>query len=72
MEKLETVFQNLYQFDTEHWKIPNEHCHHKLTKKIVDFVEPTDESAKHLKIVYYAGHARLLETRVLAWTRCVQ
>ncbi|CZR65114.1 uncharacterized protein PAC_15014 [Phialocephala subalpina] len=68
IEKLHRVFQDVYGYDTEHWKIPDQNCHHKLTKKIVDFVEPTDESTKQLKIVYYAGHARLLDTRVLAWT----
>lgn len=68
IEKLHKVFQDVYGYDTEHWNIPDQNCHHKLTKKIVDFVEPTDESTKELKIVYYAGHARLLDTRVLAWT----
>jgi hypothetical protein len=71
MEKLKRVFQDLYQFHTEHWKIPDQNSHHKLAKKIVDFVEPTEQSATHLKIIYYAGHARLLDTRGLAWTRYV-
>lgn len=69
IEKLHRVFQDLYGYDTEHWNIPDQNCYHKLTKKTVDFVEPTDDSTKQLKIVYYAGHARLLDTRVLAWTR---
>jgi hypothetical protein len=72
IDKLYGVFQNVYRFETEHWKIPNHNCHYRLTEKIMDFVSPTDDIDRHLKIVYYAGHARLMETRSLAWTRYVK
>ncbi|KAE9379701.1 hypothetical protein N431DRAFT_553822 [Stipitochalara longipes BDJ] len=68
IEKLYAVFQHVYHFETEHWKIPNHNCHYRVTKKIMDFVAPTDDIDHHLKIVYYAGHARLMDTRSLAWT----
>jgi len=71
IEKLYDVFQHVYHFETEHWKIPNNNCHYMLTEKILDFVTPTDDIAHHLKIVYYAGHARLTVTRSLAWMRYV-
>jgi len=71
IDKLYEVFQHIYHFETEHWKIPNHNCHYRLMEKIMDFALPTDAIDHHLKIVYYAGHARLMETRSLAWTRCV-
>ncbi|KAH8753396.1 hypothetical protein BGZ57DRAFT_773945 [Hyaloscypha finlandica] len=68
IDKLYEVFQHIYHFETEHWKIPNHNCHYRLMEKIMDFASPTDAIDHHLKIVYYAGHARLMETRSLAWT----
>jgi len=69
INKLNDVFHEIYHYETETWNIPTEDCHYRLNEKIMDFVKPTEESQTHLKIVYYAGHARLLDTRLLVWTR---
>jgi hypothetical protein len=50
--KLYAIFRKDYGFDVEVWKIPTNHSHFEL----------------HLKIVYYAGHARLAKNRTLVWT----
>jgi hypothetical protein len=71
ISKLHGVFQNIYGFETDQWAIPDVNSHYMVTQKIMDFVKPTDKSKSHLKIVYYAGHAKLMSTRVLAWTRYV-
>jgi hypothetical protein len=71
INELQHVFQDIYHFETELYKIPDQDCHYKLFKKIGDFVEPVDDSNNHLKIVYYAGHARLSENQTLVWTRYV-
>ncbi|KAK0108101.1 hypothetical protein ONS95_002922 [Cadophora gregata] len=68
IDKLYNVFRNLYQYETDRWTIPDDNCHYKLTEKIMDYVKPAEDSKTHLKIVYYAGHARLTETRLLVWT----
>ncbi|KAL2071832.1 hypothetical protein VTL71DRAFT_13067 [Oculimacula yallundae] len=68
IDKLHDIFQNLYRYETERWTIPDENCHYRLTEKIMDYVKPAEDSKTHLKIVYYAGHARLTETRLLVWT----
>ncbi|KAH7350614.1 hypothetical protein BKA65DRAFT_475994 [Rhexocercosporidium sp. MPI-PUGE-AT-0058] len=68
IDKLYDVFQNQYRYKTDRWTIPDENCHYKLTEKIMDYVKPAEDSKTHLKIVYYAGHARLTETRLLVWT----
>jgi len=69
INKLNDVFHEIYHYETEIWNILTENCHYRLNEKIMDFVKPTEESQRHLKIVYYAGHARLLDTRLLVWTR---
>ncbi|TVY84214.1 Transcription factor atf1 [Lachnellula suecica] len=61
------VFDDVYKFGTEHWTIPDVDSHYKLTEKVMAFVRPTSDKTQ-LKIVYYAGHARLMSTRTLAWT----
>lgn len=71
IQKLYEVFRDDYRYETEHWTIPDEYSHWKLTEKIMDFVKPGEDSKTHLRIVYYAGHARLTETRLLVWTRFV-
>ena len=69
IEKLFQVFHDIYHFDTEIWKIPDENPHHNLNLKVLDFVTPSEESKDHLKIVYYAGHGKLSRERTLLWTR---
>ena len=69
IEKLFSVFHNIYHFDTEIWKIPDENPHYKLNQKVLDFVVPEPQSTNHLKIVYYAGHGRLSRERTLQLTR---
>lgn len=71
IDRLYDVFRNVYRYETDRWTIPDESCHYKLTEKIMDYVKPAEDSKTHLKIVYYAGHARLTETRLLVWTRYV-
>jgi hypothetical protein len=65
------VFRDVYHFDTEIWKIPDENPHHKLNQKVLDFVQPSEKSKEHLKIVYYAGHGKLSRERMLMWMRLV-
>ena len=71
INKLQFIFQNVYHFDTEHWEIPSLRSHYMTNERVMDFVRPREDSTTHLKIVYYAGHARLMETRALALTRLV-
>lgn len=67
ISRLFRVFKEIYNFETEIWKIPDANCHAKVTQKILNFVG--DDDKEHLKIVYYAGHGRLTENRLLMWTR---
>ena len=71
IDKLQLIFQNVYGFDTEHWEIPDRMSHYKTNERVMDFVRPRDDDTTDLKIVYYAGHARLMQTRALALTRQV-
>jgi hypothetical protein len=69
VEMLASTFQLRYNYNVEQWKIPDENCHFELAAQVMKFVEPESDSKSHLKVVYYAGHARLLDTRALALTR---
>jgi hypothetical protein len=69
VRKLFNVFKDIYQFEVEIWKIPDTGSHVDTDQKILDFVKLGGDSDEHLKIVYYAGHAKLTKNKRLAWTR---
>jgi hypothetical protein len=69
IDKLAAVLEMRYHFDIERWEIPDQNSHFKVAKKVMGFVAPVGDERWQLKIVYYAGHARLLDTRALALTR---
>jgi hypothetical protein len=71
IEKLFSVFEDVYHFESEVWKIPDEDCHSEVNEKILEFNKKGGKRKDHLKIVYYAGHAKLTSNRLLAWTRYV-
>jgi len=65
--KLHDVFVNIYHFQSEIWHISSQNSHNKVSKKILEFVG--EDHKDDLKIVYYAGHGRLTQNRLLSWTR---
>lgn len=69
ISRLYEVFNEVYGFETEIWKIPDQSSHAKLNLKVLDFVMTGEDSKEHLKIVYYAGHGKLTRNRLLSWTR---
>jgi hypothetical protein len=69
MDPLFDVFQNMYNFRTETWQIPNLRSQRRVNDRVTEFLG--DESKEHLKIVYYAGHACLSSNRLLSWTKYV-
>jgi hypothetical protein len=68
-ERLESVFRDVYFFQTETWDIPDMDCHDKVNQKILDFKRQGGNSQNDLKIVYYGGHGKLTRNGSLAWTR---
>lgn len=69
INKLAAVLEEKYHFNVERWEIPDQNCHFKVAEKVMGFVAPVENGKEQLKIVYYAGHARLMDTRALALTR---
>jgi len=65
--ELAETFGRKYGYNVERWLIPSQDCHIKLQGKILQFLGDNDPA--HLKIVYYAGHARLTNHGQPAWTR---
>lgn len=72
IDELREVFEDIYHFSVEVWKIPSEGSHKKLNQKVLDFVERGGDSKDHLKIVYYGGHGMLAHNRQSCWARCAQ
>jgi hypothetical protein len=71
IKELDDIFRNIYGFETELWTIPEQNCHARLNRKILDFVITDDDPRDHLLIVYYAGHAMLTPDRLLSFVRLV-
>jgi hypothetical protein len=69
VSRLCEVFGEIYGFETEVWKIPDQSSHVKVNLKVLEFVMTGGDSKEHLKIVYYAGHGKLTRNRLLSWTR---
>ncbi|KAK0738689.1 hypothetical protein B0T18DRAFT_333187, partial [Schizothecium vesticola] len=57
---LASIFQGLYHFDTESWKIPLRRSAAELSRKIASVIE-ADGKDGNLIIFYYTGHARANE-----------
>jgi hypothetical protein len=58
IRELADTFANLYGYHVEEWLIPaEEDSHNRLQVKILQFLWASNPG--HLKIVYYAGHAKL-------------
>jgi hypothetical protein len=71
IEHLGNVFEDVYGFETEVWKIPDQSCHARLLEKILDFITTGGDPTDYLLIVYYAGYAKLTTNGQLSWTRFV-
>lgn len=69
---LRKVFEDIYHYKVEEYKIPDQRSHNKVCAKINDFIEANNDDAADLKIVYYAGHAILSKTKEVVWTRQVK
>ena len=69
INKLAIIFDMIYHFKVSSYEIPDENYHFELTERMMRFVRPEGNSRVHLKIVYYAGHAKPIDTRALVLTR---
>jgi hypothetical protein len=71
IEELYHVLDQIYGYEIEIFEIPDHKSHAKVVEKVTAFIAINDDSKNDLKIVYYAGHSRLSDTRDLVWSRCV-
>jgi hypothetical protein len=67
IDQLCDVFERIYHFKVERWKIPSDDSHRRLNHKVLSFVG--EDLRDHLKIVYYAGHGRLSYNRQPVWVK---
>jgi len=71
ISKLSSIFKEVYHFDVEVWTIPSEGSKAATNQKVSQFIGLGGDSHEDLKIVYYAGNARLIKNKELAWIRFV-
>lgn len=57
---LQLVFQDLYHYQVESYKIPDERPDTALKRRLLKFLE--NDAKDTLLIVYYAGHAKIHES----------
>ena len=69
VEELHSLFDSMYDFDVEVWKIPSHSSHNELNRKVLDFVYLGGDCKTDLKIVYYGGHGKLVYNRQASWMR---
>ncbi|KAL5323643.1 hypothetical protein ACEPPN_008183 [Leptodophora sp. 'Broadleaf-Isolate-01'] len=67
VNELQSMFEIMYGFDVEVWKIPSQSSHNKLNRKVLDFVALGGDCKDDLKIVYYGGHGMLAHNRQASW-----
>ncbi|KAL8936126.1 MAG: hypothetical protein Q9216_005093 [Gyalolechia sp. 2 TL-2023] len=66
VDELEILFRQLYQYKTDHWKIPSTKSHNAVVRRIMQSLEEF-ESIDKLLIVYYGGHGYMNEDRQCVW-----
>ncbi|KAB5570481.1 hypothetical protein GE09DRAFT_1103449 [Coniochaeta sp. 2T2.1] len=66
LEDLEKCLRDDYNYETEVFPIPSDNAQLALTVKVADMITKHD-SEDTLFIVYYAGHARIDESRQSTW-----
>lgn len=66
LDDLEKCFRERYSYDTEVFAIPSDNAQLALTVKVADLITKHD-SKDTMFIVYYAGHARIDESRQSTW-----
>jgi len=64
---LHELFENVYHYDVEEFRIPDSASHAAVSEKINSFVKINGDSSDDLKIVYYAGHSMLSTNKELIW-----
>jgi hypothetical protein len=68
IKALHEVFEDVYHYDVEEFRIPDSASHAAVSEKINSFVKVNDDSSNDLKIVYYAGHSLLSRNKELVWS----
>lgn len=67
LTELQTVFKDMYRFDTETWKIPNRKSHNSLVSRMTRFLDDF-EADDNLLVVYYGGHGGMNDDRQCIWS----
>ena len=67
VNELRDVFNDVYHYATEEWKIPSSRSHNSLAYKLIQFLEE-HETIDSLLIIYYGGHGGMNDDRQCVWS----
>ncbi|KAL8921606.1 MAG: hypothetical protein Q9172_003931 [Xanthocarpia lactea] len=70
LDGLDAVFQTVYHYKTDQWKIPSSFSHNALVFRIMQVLQDF-ESKDELLIMYYGGHGYMNDDRQCVWL-CIQ
>lgn len=65
--ELQDVFENIYHYEVEFWKIPSNRSHNSLNRRLTNFIDDY-EGEDSLLIVYYGGHGYMNDDRQCVWS----
>lgn len=71
LDRLRTIFEACYGFNTQLWLIPSSSSHLKLMSLVLHFLEDYG-SSDNLMIVYYGGHGVINSAGQTTWLRLVK
>ncbi|KAL8919466.1 MAG: hypothetical protein Q9208_006751 [Pyrenodesmia sp. 3 TL-2023] len=66
VNELDHVFENVFRYKTNRWRIPTSKSHNALVRRIMEALEEA-EVGNSLLIVYYGGHGYMNEDRHCVW-----
>ena len=67
VNELRDVFNDVYHYATEEWKIPSNDSHFELSDRLRQFVKD-HRTIDSLLIIYYGGHDGMNDDRQCIWS----
>lgn len=66
INELDYVFENVYRYRTDQWRIPTSKSHNALVRRVMEALEEA-EARNVLLVVYYGGHGYMNDDRHCVW-----
>ena len=67
VKDLQNVFEHIYRYAVEEWKIPSLHSYITVRQRLNKFLDEFKDK-ESLLIVYYGGHGEMNDNRQCIWS----